>query len=45
MRFGRYTTTTGPGLRTGDIAGVGHASKDTKIPFVVEFDLSVDSPD
>ncbi len=36
------TRTKGPGLRTGDIAGVGHVDKDANIPFEVDFDLSID---
>jgi len=36
------TRTEGPGLVTGDIAGVGHVDNDANIPFVVNFDLSVD---
>ena len=35
----------GPGLRSGDIAGIGHTSEKANIPFVIDFDLSVDSPD
>jgi len=36
------TRTEGAGLRSGDIAGVGHVSNDANIPFVVNFDLSID---
>jgi hypothetical protein len=36
------TRTEGAGLRTGDIAGVGHTNEDANIPFVVNFDLSID---
>jgi hypothetical protein len=35
------TREEGPGLRTGDIAGVGHTSEKANVPFVVTFDLSV----
>jgi hypothetical protein len=36
------TRTEGPGLRSDDIAGVGHVDNDANIPFVVNFDLSID---
>ena len=36
------TRTEGPNQRTGDMMGFGHEDKDVEIPFIVEFDLTIE---